>query len=411
MLTAAFFFIAAVGVAACFVWFFGDPETDDFLGRASKLIGVSVPSGIVHVAKVLRIWWVFRGIGRAADFFINERHPIIQILYVVLVFGGYGAFVLKGYPLLPNPYFAGYHKVIGAILFLLCVVTFILTSFSDPGIITKANVSGYVELFPYDGFMYTQRPCTGCDNIDKVARSKHCRYLKACVARYDHYCIWMNNTVGYRNYRWFLAYLVCNSALMLYGIAAGASIFLTEITSKQLLEATFVNSRTGERIPAGATIIMNYFLFHFPELVFVTILCCVMGLVVTGFSVYNLALAATAVTANEAVKWREAAEYRSDAVARYNKWKRAKDSGHPLPPPAHVVLCATGACRHEQHAGNKGKPAPTEWNLEEPVPLPKNAYTRGFIGNIKSVLWPMEPKSREPPNDKPLVSGQSKKKQ
>jgi hypothetical protein len=156
---------------------------------------------------------------------------------------------------------------------------------------------------------------------------------------------------------------------------------------------------------------MNYFLFHFPELVFVTILCCVMGLVVTGFSVYNLALAATAVTANEAVKWREAAEYRSDAVARYNKWKRAKDSGHPLPPPAHVVLCATGACRHEQHAGNKGKPAPTEWNLEEPVPLPKNAYTRGFIGNIKSVLWPMEPKSREPPNDKPLVSGQSKKKQ
>jgi hypothetical protein len=55
----------------------------------------------------------------------------------------------------------------------------------------------------------------------------------------------MNNTVGYRNYRWFLAYLICNSAIMLYGIAAGVSILLTEIDEKQLLEATFVNSRTG----------------------------------------------------------------------------------------------------------------------------------------------------------------------
>ena len=105
-----------------------------------------------------------------------------EILYVILVFGGYGAFVLKGYPLLPNPYFAAYHKDIGAVLFLLCVITFVLTSFTDPGTITQANVAGYQEIFPYDGFMFHEKPCQTC-GVSKVARSKHCRYLKACVAK------------------------------------------------------------------------------------------------------------------------------------------------------------------------------------------------------------------------------------
>ncbi len=137
---------------------------------------------------------------------------------------------------------------------------------------------------------------------------------------------------------------------------------------------------------------MNYFLFHFPELVFVTLLCTVMGTVVTGFAAYNLTLAAYNVTANETVKWREAASYREDSVARYKKWKRAKDAGNPLPPPAHVVLCSTGACGHERHAGNKGKPAPTEWIIDEPVALPKNAYSLGLLGNFAKVLFPKQPR-------------------
>ena len=90
----------------------------------------------------------------------------------------------------------------------------------------------------------------------------------------------MNNTVGYRNYRWFLAYLICNSVLMIYGVVAGATIFMTEITEKQLFEATFVNAVTNERIPASNTIILNYFMHHFLEIVFVTILCAVSEFIV-----------------------------------------------------------------------------------------------------------------------------------
>lgn len=72
-----------------------------------------------------------------------------------------------------------------------------------------------------------------------------------------HYCIWMN------------------SILMIYGVVAGATIFLTEIDEKSLFEATFVNSITNERLPASSSVLVNYFLHHFLELVFVTVLCTV----------------------------------------------------------------------------------------------------------------------------------------
>lgn len=182
-----------------------DPDEQTFLGRLASLLTRSLPTALEALAKLLHIWWIFRGTARAANFFVNERHPIIrelrpqlrrlsprtgdrpqrtlaEILYVILVFGGYGAFVVKGYPLLPNPYFSAIHKYIGFFVFVLCVVTFALTSFTDPGVITAANVAGYKAIFPYDNFMYREKVCATC-NVSKVARSKHCRYLKGCVAK------------------------------------------------------------------------------------------------------------------------------------------------------------------------------------------------------------------------------------
>ena len=118
----------------------------------------------------------------------------------------------------------------------------------------------------------------------------------------------LDHDVLSRTGRWFLAYLVLNSILMMYGVFAGFSIFMTEIEEKQLFEATFVNTITNERIPANATIILNYFMHGFLEIVFVTILCSVMGTVVTGFTIYNLSLAILGMTANEVGKWRDFAE-------------------------------------------------------------------------------------------------------
>ncbi len=36
----------------------------------------------------------------------------LQIMYIVLVFGGYGLFVMDAYPRIPNMYMASYHKYV-----------------------------------------------------------------------------------------------------------------------------------------------------------------------------------------------------------------------------------------------------------------------------------------------------------
>lgn len=183
-------FICAVILVACVcLACFVEPDDSSFLGRLASFVTRTLPASCVALAKLLHVWWIFRCTAWGVNYFVNERHPVVQLLYVVLVFGGYGAFVVKGYPLLPNAYFAEQHKWIGALLFVLCVVTFVLTSFTDPGLITASNVEEYKAIFPYDEFMFHDKPCQTC-NISKVARSKHCRFLKGCVAKYDHYCIW-----------------------------------------------------------------------------------------------------------------------------------------------------------------------------------------------------------------------------
>lgn len=49
--------------------------------------------------------------------------------------------------------------------------------------------------------------CPSCLMI-RPARSKHCETCDACVARFDHHCVWVDGCVGYLNNLKFMIYLV-----------------------------------------------------------------------------------------------------------------------------------------------------------------------------------------------------------
>ena len=46
-------------------------------------------------------------------------------------------------------------------------ILFLLTSFSDPGVVTAENVCQYVSAYPYDNIIYVQKLCSTC-NIPKL---------------------------------------------------------------------------------------------------------------------------------------------------------------------------------------------------------------------------------------------------
>lgn len=84
-------------------------------------------------------------------------------------------------------------------------------SLTDPGIVHR-NQDEYREMLdaiargsPQDLGTDFSRFCYTC-KTRKPVRSKHCRFSGYCVARYDHFCVWFNSAVGFRNHPFFFLY-------------------------------------------------------------------------------------------------------------------------------------------------------------------------------------------------------------
>jgi hypothetical protein len=62
------------------------------------------------VMAALKLQWLVEGSGKVLRCCCMRRNPIVLIGYCVLTFGGFTAFIILGYPRIPNPYMDGYHK-------------------------------------------------------------------------------------------------------------------------------------------------------------------------------------------------------------------------------------------------------------------------------------------------------------
>ncbi|KKK21723.1 hypothetical protein P175DRAFT_0457099 [Aspergillus ochraceoroseus IBT 24754] len=137
--------------------------------------------------------------------------------------------------------------ILFAYLFYLCFSSFIHASVVDPGVIPR-NLHQMPPSDPSDDPLAVGPPtndwvmvklatsevaamdvpvkyCKTC-SVWRPPRCYHCRVCDNCVETLDHHCVWLNNCVGRRNYRYFFTFVSTSTLLALFLLGASLAHIL-----------------------------------------------------------------------------------------------------------------------------------------------------------------------------------------
>mmetsp|Transcript_16443 Transcript_16443/g.51504 ORF Transcript_16443/g.51504 Transcript_16443/m.51504 type:complete len:411 (+) Transcript_16443:44-1276(+) len=325
----------------------GDPEDPESrIGGAARWLW-RLPEAALS-SRACRCVLGERGVARVrrwTRYVCEEPNPVLQIVYLILVSGGYGAMLAVGYPRLPCSTLGAWHRWSGLAAFAATLASFCYASVRPPGYIVDEATAARHDNYPYDDALFRAGKVCPTTGTRKIARSKFCVTRRLCVARFDHFCPFLNASIGEENYRAFLAFLLANLALLAYGAFAAYSLLLDVFRTQRLADAVFIDALTGRTLPASRTVILRYLVAREKALAALLAVCAVMGALIAAFLAFHLWLVAHGMTTNEHYKWR--------ALRRRR------------PPPALAHL-----------------------------------YDRGLLANFAEVLWPLvhRPPHRRPPN-------------
>ena len=299
------------------------------------------------------------------------------------------------------------------------LVTFLLTCFSDPGTVHAGNVARHLESFAYDGMLYAPRRCPTM-RLQAPARSKFCRVTNRRVARFDHYCAWMGNSVGENNYRYFLSFLLWHVVLCAYGATLMMSIIagearlcrvrgalrtlrisrspLPQLTRRGVLDV-HVERPDGSEVPArqAPLAVMQWVIYHYLSVAMLAFFLSLTTVLVASFSAYHLWLTLTNETTNESFKRKEMRKWLiSEAIDEAEEAAAAAAPGAAppteAPPPPRQGWLARLLRRKP-----KAPPASAILSAEVMADIDakcRNTFDRGAWQNLLEVLFPRSQRRR-----------------
>jgi len=315
------------------------------------------------------------GLRAAEEECCGTPNPFMQVLYLGLVAGGYH--VANIYVLSEQEAEAGLTPTSSASwgwalallleravavallpsLVVLGLVLFALTSFSDPGTLTKQNCEAKAKAYPMDGVLYEEKDCGTC-LLRRPARSKHCSVCGRCVCRFDHHCPWVNNCVGERNLKYFLLFLLVHFALCSYV----SCIIVAHVRRQYHRRFDF-----GQGSPLGwgewILLVLHFCFNSYPIQAVATIMTTVLAIMLGGFLGYHLRLAAINITTNEMFKF--------ERIECYERAELEKRGG-----------AGAAARTWLGWLGDTGSSV-THRNR-----VRRNMYDRGCLGNFGSIIFP-----------------------
>lgn len=235
----------------------------------------------------------------------ESPNPLGQAVYLSLVLGGHASFVAGvETPLLDAGDASGWTARTFA-AFTCAVVSWIAACCSDPGTITVDNHEKYAAAYPLDEVLYHKKECRTL-GVDAPARSKFCRTTKRRVAKFDHFCVWINNTIGAWNLRYFLMFLASQLGLVVYVTCACVAGVRRDLDRHDAWSLEFAQkTKSGDRatLANDVKLLVRFVTFHYPVPIALGLFCAIVSVLLFAFLSYHLYLVARNVTTNETYKW------------------------------------------------------------------------------------------------------------
>ncbi len=125
---------------------------------------------------------------QGAVVWLSEKpNPVLQLMYLTLVFGIFYVYQVHAFPLIE-----WHRRVTAWAAVLVTSLSFMALCYSDSGRVTRGNHESLRSGLPVDELIYDEsRTCDTCQ-VRKIARSKHCSVCGYCVPAMDHHCFWSN---------------------------------------------------------------------------------------------------------------------------------------------------------------------------------------------------------------------------
>jgi len=293
-----------IGASCFYLIMCADPNKKGVGAFLNRLLYIRLPTFFKVVAPRIfgrkPIELVFKGF----NYICYTNHPLIQIMYLAIVIGGFILYILKGFgDHFPNRRMSDIHYYMAYIMTGFCLVVYYKVCSVSPGIITRENSRVYQKKYnKYDGYLFVENNVCKTCNIVKPARSKHCRICNVCVAKFDHHCVWVRQCIGEKNYKYFLLFLLSHCILCLYATYIGSMVFYGRLMDDKLLELNYYIQGRPEPVKGSLFIAFQYMFHKYTAFFFIVIICAVMGVTLLIFFTYHCTMVAEGVSTNEKIK-------------------------------------------------------------------------------------------------------------
>lgn len=312
----------------------------------------------------------------SVEYYCCDRpNPTLQLIYVAILGVTYYVIVQSSFRYIPGYYIGEVHRYTSLLAVAVGILLFLLTSFSDPGTVNAENVSQYLSAYPYDNIIFSEKECSTC-KILKPARSKHCSVCDRCVARFDHHCGWMNNCIGEKNTRYFIAFLFWHFLLCVYGTVAIALVLAGQLKELQVIQILTVYYGIENKFRSLAPYVIQWLLGSYNTQILIMVFLAIVSMLMAGFLAYHSKLCLTNTTTNETFKWH-------DYLSWQKKVNEAKAS-------AVALKASLDEVNHERkHHVSKWKAFCCRSRLEEVKVVKTNIYDKGLFQNFLEIAIPL----------------------